>query len=345
MAVVAMTVSAALNLPHGHWMTITAMLSLRGTYGETVEHLLQRIGGTAVGSAFAAVLLTLVSDQATIAVLVFLLSLIAFSMRTVNFTYWWLFSTPLTMLLLDFSVPSGWITAGQRIGLTFAGGVLAFLAVRLLWPTGYTERLPIRLGRVIGLHSDLTRAAAAVVERRSEVLPEDKITACEEAVDGVEEARTRLEKERVPDEEAITRLGYAVAAAHRVRDELIAISRMPHDTEVDAGPLAEILERLADAMEEAADALDDPDFQPPEPPDDAPSPQERLTVEFARQETRLAALARRRRAEIKAGVSTDEVTPLRRALLQASGYRHAARSLRDDIEALIENSHAALNPK
>ncbi|GLZ08504.1 hypothetical protein Acsp03_59700 [Actinomadura sp. NBRC 104412] len=342
-AVVAMTLSAALKLPHGHWLTITAMLSLRGTYGETVEHLVQRIGGTAVGSAFAAVLLTLVSDQPTTAILIFVVAMIAFSTRTVNFTYWWLFSTPLTMLLLDFSIPSGWLAAGQRVGLTLAGGVLAFLAVRLLWPTGYAERLPARLGRVIGLNAELSRMTAEVLERRADRLPQATLSKVNEAVDAVEEARVQLGKERVPDEEAIARLSNAVAAAHRVRDDLIAISRMPHVEEVDPRPLASILERFADAMEEAADALEDPDFQPPEPPPDAPSPEQRLTEEFVRLETRLASLARRRRAEVKSGVSTDEPTPLRRALLQASSYRNAARSLRGDIEELLENSRGALH--
>jgi uncharacterized membrane protein YccC len=335
-------VTAALDLPHGHWMTITAMLSIRGTYGETVEHLLQRVGGTAVGCAVAAVLLTLLDERATIALIVFVIAFAGFTLRTVTLAFWWPIGTPLAMLLLDFAVPSDWGVAAERIGLTLAGGALAFLAVRLLWPAGHADRLPLLLGRMIGGQATLARATADVVENRLERLPPERITAAEECAAAVSEAEEHLAQERLPADEQIDALVKAAAAAHRVRDHLIAIARMIRKEEVDAGPLGEILSRLADAMEEAADALDDPDFQA-EPPHDAPSPGQRLDEEFARLETHLAALSRRRLAEIQRGVDPEATTPLRRALWQASTTRHAVRSLRGDIEELIGHSQTALH--
>jgi hypothetical protein len=119
---------------------------------------------------------------------------------------------------------------------------------------------------------------------------------------------------------------------------------MTREHEVDAGPLPEILDRLGDRLEEVADSLEEPE-PVGEGPSDAPSPNERLDEEFSDLDTHLSALARRRREEIKAGVSTDEFTPLRHALLQSSGTRYAARSLRTDVETLIENTRAALAPR
>ncbi|MFC5749184.1 FUSC family protein [Actinomadura rugatobispora] len=344
-AFLAMFLATALDLPHGQWMTITAMFSLRGTYGQTVDRVVQRVGGTAVGSAIAALLLALAPDQTATALIIFAFALVSFTLRAVNFVYWELFNTVVAMMLLGFSVPSTWVDAGERIGLTIAGGLLAFLAVRLLWPTGHAERLPVQADRLLSVHADLARSAAAVVEGNLERLPHDQLVAAERAAETLADTRSRLVHERLPDEDLIDRLGNAVDAAHRVRDNLIAIGRMTREHEVDAGPLPEILDRLADHLEEVADSLDEPEPALDEGSPDAPSPNERLDEEFSDLDTHLSALARRRREEIKAGVSTDEFTPLRHALLQSSGTRYTARSLRADVETLIENTCAALAPQ
>ena len=342
-AFLAMFLATALRLPHGQWMTITAMFSLRGTYGQTVDRVVQRVGGAAVGSAVAALLLTLTPQRTTTALIIFAFGIVSFTLRPVNFAYWEMFNTVVAMMLLGFSVPSSWVDAGERIALTAAGGLLAFLAVRLLWPTGRAERLPVQLDRLLNAHTELARSAAAVVEGRLERLPHDRIVAAEQAAVALAETRTRLNHERLPDLASIDRIGRTVDAAHRVRDHLIAIGRMTREREVDAGPLPEILDRLADRMEETADALEEPRAEDASP-SDAPSPTERLDEEFSALDTHLTALARRRREEIKAGVSTDEFTPLRHALLQSSGTRYAARSLRADVEDLIENAQAIVRP-
>ncbi|MFI0354423.1 FUSC family protein [Actinomadura sp. 9N407] len=341
-ALLAMALAAALKMPHGHWMTITAMMSLRGTYGETVNRVVQRVGGTAIGSAIAAVLLTLTPGQTTTAVIIFCIGLVGFALRSINFTYWALFGTPLAMMLLDFTVPSDWVAAGERIALTLAGGLISFLAVRLLWPSGHAERLPRQLGRLLSVHADLIRTTAAVVDGRQERLPLEELATAEEEAESIAETIVQLGHERLPDLERIDLLGSVADSAHRIRDHLIAIGRMTREEEVDAGPIPEILDRLADSLEEAADDLEDP--EPPEDTTDAPSPAERLDEEFSDLDTHLSALARRRRAEIKQGVSTDEYTPLRHALLQVSGTRYAARSLRGDTETLIESSQKVFSP-
>ncbi|MFG1998423.1 FUSC family protein [Spirillospora sp. NPDC048911] len=390
----AMALVAALNLPHGHWLTITVMLCMRGTYGDTIERVVQRVGGTAIGSAIAAVLLALAPGQVTATVVLFVFALAAFALRSVNFTYWALFGTPLAMMLMDFSVPSDWTAAGERIALTIAGGLVTVLATRLLWPAGYAERLPVQLGHLLGVHADLARATAAVVEDEHERLPHDKVMAAEQATEAITEARNRLAKERVPDTERIACLRAAAQTAHRVRDHLIAVARMSREEEIDSGPAPRILDRIADQLEEAAAALEDPpepttetaapapdastpsssvtapDISPPAPatsalasdasirvpdtsvpaPDAAGSTPDtseadrRLDEQFADLDTYLSKIARRRRAEVEAGVETDAFTPLRHTLLQVSGVRYALRSLRGDADDLIESALAASRP-
>ncbi|MGI5165989.1 FUSC family protein [Spirillospora sp. CA-253888] len=341
MVAVAMSLSAALRLSHGHWMTITVMQSLRGTYGETMTRLAQRVGGTAAGSAIAAVLLTLAPGQITAAAILFVFALAGFTLRPVNFAYWALFGTPLAMMLLDFSAPSDWTAAGERILLTLAGCVLVFLAVRLLWPTGHAERLPLQLGRLLSAHADLTRATAKVVEGERDRLGYEVTNAAEQATDTVAATRRRLADERLPDTDRIAELRTAVRCANRIRDHLIAIGRVSREESVDAGPIPEILDRLADRFEEAAAELEDTD--PPQG-EREPSPSERLEEEFADLDAHLSGLARRRRAEVEAGVGTDEFTPLRHALLQVAGTRHAVRALRRDTDDLIGAAFRAADP-
>jgi uncharacterized membrane protein YccC len=339
-AAVAMALAAALHLPHGQWLTITAALGLRATYDETVTHLIQRVGGTVLGSVIAALLLALAPGQLAAALILFVFAVIAFTLRSVNFGYWMLFGTPVFLMLLDFSMPSNWTAAGERIILVVGGGVLAFLATRLLWPTGHAERLPAQLGQLLTVHADLVRATAAVVEGDAERLPHDKVVAAEQAVEAVTDSRNRLENERVPDTERIARLDDVISAARGVRDHLIAVARMARQDVEDVGPAPEILDRVADHLEETHDLL-----SAPEPADaDLPPLRERLDDDFADLDAHLAKLARRRRAEIKEGVSTDEYTPLRHAVLQVSGTRYALRSLRKDVDDLVTQCLAAAPP-
>ncbi|MEU9018131.1 FUSC family protein [Actinomadura sp. NPDC048394] len=337
-AVVSMALAAGLHIPHGHWLTITAMLSLRATYGETVERLVQRVGGTAAGSVIAAVVLTLAPTQPVVAAIVFVFALAGFALRPINFAYWGLFGTPLAMMLLDFSAPADWRIAGERIGLVAGGTVLSFLAVRLLWPAGHLERLPVQLGRMLAVHADLVRAAADVVGGERVRLPQEKVVTAERSAEAVAETRDRLTHERVPDTALIGRLRDAVRAAHRVRDHLIAVSRVTREEAVDAGPVPEILDRLADQLEEAAGLLEDPDDEDLK----SRSPAAELEEELADLDDYLKKLTKRRRAEIKSGVGREEFTPLRHALAQVSGTRYTVRSLRRDTGRVINASLAAV---
>ncbi|MGH3240839.1 MAG: FUSC family protein, partial [Spirillospora sp.] len=341
-AVAAMTLAAALGLSHGHWLTITAMLSLRATYGETIEHVVQRVGGTAAGSVIAAVILTLAPDEPAVAVIVFFFALAGFAMRAVSFTYWALFGTPLAMMLLDFSTPADWRTAGERIVLTLGGTLMTYLAVRLLWPAGHLERLPGQLGRLLGTHARLVRKTADVLAGEIVRLPHEAITTAERSAEDVDQTRTRLGQERVPDTERIAELGAAVDAAHRTRDHLIAVARLSREEAVDTGPIPEILDRLADELEEAAEELEDVENLDPKA---AAMPAEELSEELADLDTHLSTLTRRRRAEIRSGaVDGDDFTPVQHALFQVSGTRHTIRALRRDTGTVIESSLTAAEP-
>ncbi|POM25999.1 Inner membrane protein YccS [Actinomadura rubteroloni] len=325
---VAMALTAALHLKHGQWLTLTVMNGVRTTYGETVTNLLQRVGGSVAGSAIAAVLLAVAPDQLGAAFVVFAFAAVGFSLRRVNFTFWGLFGTPLAMMLLSFSTPSDWTVAAERITLTLGGCVLVFLAVRLLWPPGFNERMPVQVAKVLSTQADLVRATSAVVRDGAGSVASDTLRAAEKAIESVADTRRRLDDERVPDTELVEELRGVARTAYRIRDHLIAVGRMSREESVDSGPIPEILDRLADELDEAASILDEHDNV-------NVSPKVRLDEEFADLDDHLSGLARRRRAEVEGGTPRDELTPLQHALVQVSGTRHALRELRDDATELI----------
>jgi uncharacterized membrane protein YccC len=331
----AMTLVTAFGKPHGQWLTITVMLSLRGTYGETRIRIVQRIGGVIVGSVLAAVLLALAPGQVGASLVLFVNALIGFTLRSVNYSYWAVFGTPITMMLLEFSTPSSWTLAGLRVALTIAGGVLAFLAARLLWPAGVTELLPARLDRLLTTHAALVRAATAVVDGASPRLAHESIMTAERAIDDVNEIRHRLAHERLPDTDRITALREAEHAAHRIRGHLAAVSRMSEEELSDPGPVPKILDRVAGYLETAADSVSHP------PPVLVADETLDLREELADLDEHLSALVRRRRSEVESGVGLDEFTPLRRALLHISGIRQALHWLRSDAQDLTTTSTAA----
>jgi hypothetical protein len=191
---------------------------------------------------------------------------------------------------------------------------------------------------MLAVHADLVRAAADVVGGERVRLPQEKVVTAERSAEAVAETRDRLTHERVPDTALIGRLRDAVRAAHRVRDHLIAVSRVTREEAVDAGPVPEILDRLADQLEEAAGLLEHPDDEELR----ARSPAAELEEELAGLDDYLKTLTKRRRAEIASGVGREEFTPLRQALAQVSGTRYTVRSLRRDTGRVIDASLAAV---
>jgi uncharacterized membrane protein YccC len=330
-----MALGTGLKLTYGHWLTVTVLLSLRDSYGDTVQRVVKRVGGTAVGAIIAALALAIAPGEATLVGLIFVGAIFGFTYRTVNHAYWMTFGTPMLLLLVDFSNALNWSAAGWRIGLTFAGGLIALAAARGLWPTGRLRLIPGELADLLRSHARLVRAVAArfggdieaPIRRRTE----DAVAAETE----LEDTANRLGREPTPPDDLLRRVREATAAARRVRDDLKTLVALAEE-DLDAGPVGTILDRVADHLDARADALS--------PDADALSSDAEPAAELALGELldelddHLSGLDRRRRDEMS-GVGIDAVTTLRRLLVQAAGARHAVRSLAADAERLAAVDH------
>jgi FUSC-like inner membrane protein yccS len=236
------------------------------------------------------------------------------------------FGTPLTMLLIDFTEPLGWKAAAWRIALTVAGGAIALAAARILWPAGTLNLLPARLVRLLHTHAEMARAVAALFDGDTDAPVHRRLREASAAAVDVEESLTRLTQEPAPAEELLRRLRDAVTIARRLRDYLGTLAALAGERPVDAGPIPAILERVADHLDAAADDLQTGGLD--------------LDDLLRELDDHLAELNRQRRAELVGGVGTDARTPLREALVEVAGARHALRALAEDADRLTEEGRA-----
>jgi uncharacterized membrane protein YccC len=322
----AMALSTGLKLPHGHWLTITVLLSLRDSYGDTVKRVIKRVGGTAIGAIVAALALAVAPGEAMLVVLIFVGAIFGFTFRSANHAYWMMFGTPMIMLLVDFSDALYWSAAAWRIGLTLAGGLFALAAARVLWPTGTLRLIPGQVADLLRAHAKLVRAVAARFDGDAEAPIRRRIEDAASAESELEDAAERLGQEPSPPEDLLRRVRGAESAARSVRDDLKTLGTLADEEDLDAGPVGVILDRVADHLEAAADAAEPEELALRD-----------LLEEF---DDHLSGLDRRRRDELE-GIGTDAVTTLRRLLVRAASARHAVRSLVSDADRLAASGHAA----
>jgi uncharacterized membrane protein YccC len=322
-----MALADGLHLPHGQWLPITVMFSLRDSYGDTVERVVKRVGGATVGATGAALALAVAPGRTTLVVLVFVGAVLGFALRSVNHAYWVTFGTPMTMLLIDFTEPLGWRAAAWRIALTAAGGAIALGAARTLWPAGELRLLPARLGCLLHTHAEAARAVAALFDEDSDAPAHRRLREASSAAIDVEEAIRRLAQEPTPPDDLLRRLREALAVARRMRDHLGTLVALAQERPRDAGPIPAILERAADHLDDAADALNSREPREPRAGDF-----DDLLREL---DDHLAQLSRQRRGEIAAGAGA---TALREALVEVASARHALRAVVSDAKLLVEKA-------
>lgn len=249
---VAMSISAALRLPHGQWLPVTVLLGLRDTYGRTMARVGQRIIGGVAGSAIAAVLLALAPSPPHIVLIMTVFAAAGFALRPVDYLFWAVCGTPVVMMLMDLTHLSDWDAALERIALVAAGGGIAVVGARVLWPRGAAQQVPARTAELLSANAELTRVVASVVDgQTSRSRLADGLAATSAAIDGVADLRERLENEPSRDTALLDRLTTVIRASAHIRDRLVAIVDSVEDSGGD-DPVARILDRVADGIERAA---------------------------------------------------------------------------------------------
>jgi hypothetical protein len=145
-AVVGGTVALAfgLNLSHGYWMPIAAVIAMKPSLADTTLVAVQRLVGAAVGAGLAALLLlipanesglTLLSITHGLEVIAIVLFMHAASVRFWNYAAYTAAIAAGVLILLDIPQPSNYGAEGYRVLWTLCGvgiGVLVMLLAALL---------------------------------------------------------------------------------------------------------------------------------------------------------------------------------------------------------------------
>jgi uncharacterized membrane protein YccC len=181
-----------------------------------------------------------------------LFAVVAFTLRPLGYTYWNVFVTPLSLMLMDLTFLADWSIALRRMLLIAAGGAIALAGTRLLWPRQAAREVPERVAELLSSCADLARDAAAVAEGEASRLPDAPLAATRKAVDGLADLRTRMGNEPDHDPGQVERLTALAEAGGRIRDRLIAVAGTTGATSGPRNPVARVLDRTADAIENAA---------------------------------------------------------------------------------------------
>jgi uncharacterized membrane protein YccC len=155
---------AALALPRGYWLTMTAAVVLQPFLATTWRRTLERVGGSVIGGAIAAAISVNVVNPVLISVLVIPLSIATLAVRSVNYTIFVLCLTPQFILIAELFQPCGlgsWELAGLRALDSLVGGALGLAAAFLLWPAREALILRPRLAAAVAGNRRFLAAATA----------------------------------------------------------------------------------------------------------------------------------------------------------------------------------------
>jgi uncharacterized membrane protein YccC len=160
-AAVGLAIAMATHLVKGYWVTLTIAVVLRPYAAATVSRSLLRVAGTVVGAALTALVMVSVTDRTELIVLMFVLSVLAFSLMPLNYALGVVFLTPLIIVLISITSTGGWELAGHRILNTLIGGALALLGGYVLWPGANRSVLVDAIERSLGANRRFVGAVFA----------------------------------------------------------------------------------------------------------------------------------------------------------------------------------------
>lgn len=147
-----------IGITHGQWLSIALVGVLRPTLGDSVQVAGQRALGTAAGAVLAIGLLALLSSSPwMLALAIVAMGALGGLLAPVNYVWFILLFTPLSLLLSAFGIGLDAAIVSERLIATAVACVAGVLLATLAWPTRGGEQLPGALATAL-------RAAAADIE-------------------------------------------------------------------------------------------------------------------------------------------------------------------------------------
>ncbi|MBL6634389.1 MAG: FUSC family protein [Thermoleophilia bacterium] len=164
-AFTALSGTPVIGITHGQWVSIALVGVLRPTLGDSVQVAGQRVIGTALGAVLAMGLLAAFSGSPwVLALAIVSLGAIAGWLAPVNYMWFVLLFTPLSLLLSAFGIGLDAAIASERLIATGVACVAGVLLATFAWPTRSGEQLPGALAGALRAAADDLDAVTHVAD-------------------------------------------------------------------------------------------------------------------------------------------------------------------------------------
>jgi len=127
----AVAIAFGLQLPNAYWMPVATIIAMKPSLQQSTFIAVQRVAGTVMGAAVAALVLLAVDNRTALEVIVVVLLALAGSIRTVGYTWYTAAVAAAVLIAMDVPHPSNLTDEGRRILFTFAGVGIAIIVMFL----------------------------------------------------------------------------------------------------------------------------------------------------------------------------------------------------------------------
>jgi uncharacterized membrane protein YccC len=167
----AVWISHRLGIPYAYWMAVTVVIVQQPYIATTWQRALERVGGSLVGGAVAALLGLVLHTPFALTAAVFPLAALTMAVRPVSYTLFVTFLTPLIVLIIDVTHPGAneLTLAGLRALNSLLGGLIAFGGSLLLWPSWEPTRLRVLMAGALRACGEFCGLALAECAPRQEL--------------------------------------------------------------------------------------------------------------------------------------------------------------------------------
>lgn len=141
--------SQGLHIINGYWIPLTILFVMKPDFAGTKERAAQRLSGSVIGGILAALIASLVHNEALLIMLLVIFAFYTYMHLSGNYGVFVLFLTGLVVMLFAVSIPGDWVIALIRIENTLIGVAITVVFNFFFWPLWESERFPAQLARTI----------------------------------------------------------------------------------------------------------------------------------------------------------------------------------------------------
>ena len=256
-----------LGITHGSWVTITLMVVLRPTLGDSLESVVQRAIGTAIGGIIAVAMLAALPLEWSLSVGLIVVGALAALLRPVNALWYVVLFTPIPLVFAASTGRAGTDILVERLIATGVACAAGLIIAAVIWPTRGGEELPDALARA--LRTDASDLDAMIGIVLGEARPGTASDAQRKAMLAADEA-TRVAQAQLM--ESLTAFAHPSpiialeAAVLRLPREIAALGSRVWKTGVEIPGIDAVRAESVRALGDIATALESQ--QPPRPETD-----------------------------------------------------------------------------